>query len=70
MDVCGYTESQVQKMYEEGKFKQLGLSNYQSWEVVHIYHVCLAKGWVLPTIYQGMCACSRLPPRIRRPVCL
>ena len=59
------TLAEVQKMYEEGKFKQLGLSNYQSWEVVHIYHVCLAKGWVLPTIYQGMCACSRLPP----PVC-
>ena len=48
------TLAEVQKMYEEGKFKQLGLSNYQSWEVVHIYHVCLAKGWVLPTIYQGM----------------
>ena len=37
--------SQVQAMYEEGKFKQLGLSNYQSWEVAHIYHVCLANGY-------------------------
>ena len=48
------TLAEVQKMYEEGKFKQLGLSNYQSWEVTHIYHVCLANGYVLPTIYQGM----------------
>jgi aflatoxin B1 aldehyde reductase len=48
------TLAEVQAMYEEGKFKQLGLSNYQSWEVTHIYHVCLAGGYVLPTIYQGM----------------
>ena len=48
------TLSEVQKMHEGGKFKQLGLSNYQSWEVTHIYHVCLSNGWVLPTIYQGM----------------
>ena len=34
--------------------KPRGRSNYQAGEVVHIYHVCRAKGWVLPTIYQGM----------------
>jgi hypothetical protein len=25
-----------------------------SWEVVHIYHICLQNGWCLPTVYQGM----------------
>jgi aflatoxin B1 aldehyde reductase len=48
------TLAETQKLYEEGKFKQLGLSNYPSWEVVNIYHICLSKGYVLPTIYQGM----------------
>ena len=41
-------------MYVEGKFKEFGLSNYAAWEVVDIYHICKARGWVLPTVYQGM----------------
>jgi aryl-alcohol dehydrogenase-like predicted oxidoreductase len=52
-DALGWSgAAQVQKLYAEGKFQQLGLSNYQSWEVVHIYHHMLSNGWVLPTIYQ------------------
>ena len=38
----------------EGKFKELGLSNFASWEVVDVYHICKSNGWVLPTVYQGM----------------
>ena len=41
-------------MYIAGKFKELGLCNYASWEVADIYHTCKRKGWVLPTVYQGM----------------
>ena len=41
-------------MGAEGKFKEFGLSNYAAWEVVDIYHICKAKGWVLPSVYQGM----------------
>ena len=37
-----------------GKFKELGLCNYASWEVADIYHICKRNGWVLPTVYQGM----------------
>eukprot|EP00164_Ancoracysta_twista_P005638 GFYU01007731.1.p1 GENE.GFYU01007731.1~~GFYU01007731.1.p1 ORF type:complete len:373 (+),score=103.99 GFYU01007731.1:34-1152(+) len=44
----------VDKLHKAGKFKVLGLSNYQSWEVVHIWHVCDKNGWVKPTVYQGM----------------
>jgi len=47
----------IQNIYESGGFKELGLSNYQSWEVVHIYHLCKERGWVVPTIYQGMYNC-------------
>lgn len=42
------------KLYEEGKFKELGLSNYPAWMVVDIWHKCNNRGWPKPTIYQGM----------------
>ena len=44
----------VQELYTEGKIKELGLSNYAAWEVVHIWHLCKARGWLRPTVYQGM----------------
>ncbi|XP_065054632.1 aflatoxin B1 aldehyde reductase member 2-like [Rhopilema esculentum] len=44
----------VNQLYQEGKFKEFGLSNFKSWEVVNVYHICKANGWVLPTVYQGM----------------
>jgi len=43
-----------QELYTEGKFKELGLSNYTSWQVADIYHICHQNGWVKPTVYQGM----------------
>ncbi|KAJ1142247.1 hypothetical protein NDU88_008574 [Pleurodeles waltl] len=43
-----------QELYEEGKFKELGLSNYASWEVMEAYQICKNNNWVLPTVYQGM----------------
>lgn len=42
------------KMYREGKFKQLGLSNYASWEVAEIVGICERRGFVKPKVYQGM----------------
>ncbi|KAI8611160.1 NADP-dependent oxidoreductase domain-containing protein [Chytriomyces sp. MP71] len=44
----------VQELYLEGTFTELGLSNYASWQVMQIYHICKSKGYVLPTLYQGM----------------
>uniref|UniRef100_A0A7S0GPE9 NADP-dependent oxidoreductase domain-containing protein n=1 Tax=Amorphochlora amoebiformis TaxID=1561963 RepID=A0A7S0GPE9_9EUKA len=44
----------VNELYEEGKFKRFGLSNYTSWQVMEIYKICEAEGWVLPSVYQGM----------------
>ncbi len=41
-------------LFTEGKFKELALSNFSSWEVVEVYYICKSKGWVLPTLYQGM----------------
>ncbi|XP_044524638.1 aflatoxin B1 aldehyde reductase member 2-like [Gracilinanus agilis] len=39
-------------LHKEGKFVELGLSNYASWEVAEICTLCKSKGWVLPTVYQ------------------
>jgi len=38
------------KLYEEGKFKQLGLSNFPAWMVAEIYHKCKTNGYMLPKI--------------------
>ncbi len=44
----------VQEIFEQGLFREFGLSNYASWEVVYIHGYCKLRGWVLPTVYQGM----------------
>ena len=44
----------VDQLHKDGKFKEFGLSNYASWEVADIYHICKQSGYVLPTVYQGM----------------
>ena len=43
-----------QTLYEQGRFRELGLSNFAAWEVVYIYQFCKSRGWVRPTVYQGM----------------
>lgn len=59
------TLAEVNKLYEEGKFKQLGLSNYPAWEVAEIYNIARERGWVKPTIYQAMYNAISKP----RPIC-
>jgi len=48
------TLSVVNELYKEGKFEEFGLSNYHSWEVAEIVGIAKAKGWVQPTVYQGV----------------
>jgi len=43
-----------QKLFKEGKFRELGLSNYASWQVADIWHLCRQNGWIPPSVYQGM----------------
>ncbi|XP_042805776.1 aflatoxin B1 aldehyde reductase member 4-like isoform X2 [Panthera leo] len=42
------------QLHQEGKFVELGLSNYAAWEVAEICTLCKSSGWILPTVYQGM----------------
>jgi aflatoxin B1 aldehyde reductase len=42
------------ELFKEGKFVQLGLSNYAAWEVAEIWNIANERGWVKPTVYQAM----------------
>jgi len=42
------------ELHKEGKFVQLGLSNFAAWEVAEIVTIANERGWVKPTIYQAM----------------
>ena len=41
----------LQELYEQGKFKTLGLSNFPAWKVADIRHICDKNGWGKPTVY-------------------
>lgn len=44
----------VNELHKEGKFVQLGLSNFAAFEVAEVVITCKERGWVRPTIYQGV----------------
>ncbi|KKY17073.1 putative aflatoxin b1-aldehyde [Diplodia seriata] len=44
----------VNKLHKQGKFVQLGLSNFTAFEVAEVVMTCKYNGWVRPTIYQAM----------------
>ena len=41
-------------LHDQGKFKELGLSNFPAWMVADAWHICDGHGWVKPTIFQGI----------------
>lgn len=42
------------ELYQKGMFDELGLSNFPAWMVADVYHKSKAKGWVLPTVFEGV----------------
>lgn len=42
------------KLHSEGRFKNLGLSNFPAWLVVDVYYKCKQNGWMLPVVYEGL----------------
>ena len=42
------------ELHKEGKFRELGLSNFPAWLVADAWHICRENGWVLPTVYEGI----------------
>lgn len=41
-------------LHDQGKYTELGLSNFPAWMVADIWHICDKHGWVKPTVYEGM----------------
>ena len=41
-------------LHAQGKFKELGLSNFPAWMVADVWHICDEHGWVKPTVFEGI----------------
>ena len=46
--------SAMANLHDQGKFRELGLSNYPAWMLAEVWHTCQVHGWVLPTVYEGV----------------
>lgn len=42
------------QLYDEGKFFELGLSNFPAWLVAEVFHICKEHRWMLPKVYEGL----------------
>jgi len=42
------------ELHEQGKFRELGLSNFPAWMVADVWHRCDRRGWVRPTVFEGV----------------
>lgn len=42
------------QLHIEGKFTELGLSNFPAWLVSEAYNICKRNEWVLPSVYEGV----------------
>ena len=41
-------------LHDQGKYKELGLSNYPAWMVADVWHICDRHSWVKPTVFEGV----------------
>lgn len=41
-------------LHDQGKYRELGLSNFPAWMVTDVWHICDQHGWVKPTVYEGV----------------
>lgn len=46
--------SAMAELHRQGKFRELGLSNFPAWMVADAWRICEREGWVKPTVYEGM----------------
>ncbi|KAL5332455.1 NADP-dependent oxidoreductase domain-containing protein [Aspergillus crustosus] len=43
----------INSLYQDGKIKRFGISNFLPGEVEDVIRIASEKGWILPTVYQG-----------------
>lgn len=41
-------------LHDQGKYKELGLSNFPAWMVADVWHICDRHGWIKPTVFEGV----------------
>lgn len=41
-------------LHKQGKFRELGLSNFPAWMISDVWHICERNGWIKPTVYEGI----------------
>lgn len=46
--------SAMADLHGQGKYRELGLSNFPSWMVADVWHICDKHGWVKPTVFEGV----------------
>lgn len=44
----------IADLHDQGKFKELGLSNFPAWMVSDVWHICDRHGWIKPTVFEGI----------------
>jgi aflatoxin B1 aldehyde reductase len=42
------------ELFQQGRFKHFGLSNFAAWQVAEVVETCRHNGWMQPVVYQGM----------------
>ena len=42
------------ELHDQGKYRELGLSNFPAWMVADVWHICDRNGWIKPSVYEGM----------------
>lgn len=53
------TFAAMDALHRAGRFKRLGLSNFAAFEVAEVVTLCAERGWVRPTVYQGLYNCMQ-----------
>ncbi|TKA33826.1 hypothetical protein B0A54_14212 [Friedmanniomyces endolithicus] len=44
----------IYQLHKDGKIASFGISNFNAQEVEEIHRICTSKGWITPSVYQGM----------------
>jgi aryl-alcohol dehydrogenase-like predicted oxidoreductase len=48
------TLSAVQELHDEGLFEEFGVSNFSAWQVAEASEIAARRGWIRPSVYQGL----------------
>lgn len=44
----------MNNLHEQGKYRELGLSNFPAWMAAEVWHLCDKNGWIRPTAFEGI----------------